>query len=57
MDPKIINILLLVVGFFLLLTGTMQVMAAPGIFDYFSLIFGIILIVTAIVGLRKGKVV
>ena len=57
MDPKIINFLLLVVGFFLLLTGIMQVMASPGIIDYFSIIFGIILIVTAIVGFWKGKVV
>ncbi len=57
MDPKIINILLLVVGFFLLLTGIMQGMAAPGIMDYFSTIFGIILIGTALVGFWKGKVV
>jgi len=57
MDPKIINILLLVVGFFLFLTGIMQVLAAPGMMDYFSTIFGIILIVTAIIGFWKGKVV
>ncbi|OPX68000.1 MAG: hypothetical protein A4E37_01107 [Methanoregulaceae archaeon PtaB.Bin056] len=57
MDPKTINSLILVVGFFLLLTGIMQVMAAPGIIDYFSIVFGLILIGTALIGFRKGKVV
>ncbi|MCU0631564.1 MAG: hypothetical protein MUC66_01140 [Methanolinea sp.] len=57
MDPKIINILLLVVGFFLFITGFMQVMAAPGIMDYLSTIMGILLIVVAILGFRKGKVI
>jgi len=57
MDPKIINILLVVAGFFLLITGIMQVMAVPGIMDYFSIAIGVLLIITAIIGFWKGKVV
>ncbi|HII77255.1 MAG TPA: hypothetical protein HA264_09560 [Methanolinea sp.] len=57
MDPKIINILLVVVGFFLLITGIMQVMAVPGMMDYLSIAIGVLLIITAIVGFWKGKVV
>ena len=57
MDPKIINILLVVVGFFLLITGIMEVMAVPGMMDYLSIAIGVLLIITAIVGFWKGKVV
>lgn len=57
MDKKSINILLLVVGFVLFITGAMQVMAAPGGIDYFLVIIGILMVISAIVGLWKGKVV
>ncbi|MFA5002342.1 MAG: hypothetical protein WC502_05135 [Methanolinea sp.] len=57
MDPKIVNILLLVIGFFLCITGTMQIMAVPGLMDIVSVILGIALIFVAVLGLWKGKVI
>lgn len=57
MDQKIVNILLLVIGFFLCITGAMQIMAAPGLMDILSVILGIALIGMAMYGLWKGKVV
>lgn len=56
MDPKIVNIILLVIGFFLFITGTMQVMAAFGPMDILTAIMGVILIIVGILGLWKGKV-
>jgi uncharacterized membrane protein len=56
MDPKIINAILLIVGFILLITGIMQVMAAPGIWNYVSTIIGLLLIIISIIGFWKGKV-
>lgn len=57
MDPKIVNILLLVIGFFLCITGALQVMAVPGLMDIISVILGIALIFVAVLGLWKGKVI
>lgn len=57
MDPKIVNILLLVIGFFLCITGAMQIMAVPGLMDIISVILGIALILVAVLGLWKGKVI
>lgn len=57
MDPKIVNILLLVIGFFLCITGAMQIMAVPGLMDIISVILGIALIFVALLGLWKGKVI
>ncbi len=57
MDPKIVNILLLVIGFFLCITGAMQIMAVPGLMDIISVILGIALIFVAVLGLWKGKVI
>lgn len=59
MDPKIVNILLLVIGFFLLITGSMQIVpvAVPGLMEVVSVILGVALIFVAILGLWKGKVI
>jgi len=57
MDPKIVNILLLVIGFFLCITGAMQIVAVPGLMDIVSVILGIALIFVAVLGLWKGKVI
>jgi uncharacterized membrane protein len=57
MDPKIVNILLLVIGFFLLITGSMQIMAVPGLMEVVSVILGVALILVAVLGLWKGKVI
>jgi hypothetical protein len=56
MDPRIINAILLILGFALFITGITRVMAEPGIWDYVLMIVGILLIILSIVGFRRGRV-
>lgn len=56
MEPKIVNIVLVVVGIFLFLTGILQIMTAPGIFIYLSTLAGALLTIVGLYGLKQGKV-
>lgn len=54
LDAKIINFL--VFGIILFIMGIYQIMDTPGTLDYILTVFGFILIIIAIAGFRKGKV-
>lgn len=55
MDQKQVNIVITLAGFILIITGIIQIMDQPGVWNYMSTLAGALLLIAGLYGLKKEK--
>lgn len=55
MDQKQVNQILIIAGIVLIITGIMQILSQPGIWNYLSTLAGALLVCVGLYGLKKDK--